>query len=125
MAAQRRPGDTMTSTEVKTAAAAGDAPIPAYVPLHKVAKQLDVDGKTLRRWSQDKKFPRLHRQGRHFFVRRDELDAWHHRFANPGDLASRMKAAAAATDPQQPQTPPRTRAGTVVSSGGSNAPSGA
>lgn len=115
----------MTSTDVKPAVPAADEPIPAYVALHKVAKQLDVDGKTLRRWSQDKKFPRLHRQGRHFFVRRDELDAWHRRFANPGDLASRMKAAAAATDPQQPQTLPRTRAGTVASSGGSNAPSGA
>ena len=114
----------MTSTEVKTAAA-GDAPIPAYVALHKVAKQLDVDGKTLRRWSHGGEFPKLYRKGRQFFVRRDELDRWHHRFANPGDLASRMKAAAAATGPQQPQTPPRTRAGTVASSGGSNAPSGA
>lgn len=111
----------MTSTEVKTAAA-GDAPIPAYVALHKVAKQLDVDGKTLRRWSHDRKFPQLHRQGRQFFIRRDELEAWHHRFANPGDLASRMKAAAAAGDQPPRHSRPHTRAGTVASSGGSNAP---
>lgn len=115
----------MTTTDLKPAATAADAPIPAYVALHKVAKQLDVDGKTLRRWSHDRKFPQLHRQGRQFFIRRDELDAWHRRFANQGDLASRMKAAAAATGPQPPQTRRHTRAGTVASSGGSNAPSDA